>query len=275
MKAVIFAPVLGLGLVAPGVASAQWGQGSSQQSPYGQPPASSGGSTPGGQPPMQAGGLAPPAPMQQDPESVATEEKLDTAEQKDSGRGLEWFYLNAEVGLQHLGLQTFKANHLVDPAVVSTTQTGPLYGAGLGVRLVFLTLGGRFRLASFSQYQVWTLDAEVGLRIPLGALEPYLVLGGGYASLGSFSSANLGGVAAGSVSVSGYDIRAGGGLDYYVTPVFSVGANLTGDLIGLTRPGVSPPGGQPAQGTAATVYAAEGSSLGVGISATAVLGLHF
>jgi hypothetical protein len=275
MKAAILASVLALGALAPGGASAQsGGSGSSQQNQYGQAPPPGGGGAQGQQQ-IQAGGLAPPPPMQQDPESAATEEKLTTADQKDSGRGLEWFYLNAEIGAQHLGLQTFKANGIVDSAVVNTTQTGPLFGAGLGLRVVFVTLGGRFRLASFKDYQLWTLGAEVGLRIPLGSVEPYFVVGGGYASLGSLS----GGGTAGNVSVTGYDLRAGGGLDYYVTPVFSVGANLTGDLVGLTRPGVSPatlqPAATPGAGSASAVYAASGSSLGMGISATVVLGLHF
>src|SRR5262249_22166129 len=150
-----------------------------------------------------------------------------------------WVYLNAEIGFQHLGLQTFSANHLVDSKVVPTTQTGLLYGAGLGIRLVFITLGGRFRMGSFSDYQVWTLDAEVGLRVPCGSVEPYFVLGGGYASMGAFDAKDLGGVSASNVSVSGYNVRAGGGVDVYVTPVFSIGANASADLLGLSRGKVS------------------------------------
>jgi hypothetical protein len=234
---------------------------------------------------MTAGGLAPPS-SSEDPESVQTEQKLDAADEKDSGRGLEWVWLNGEIGFEHLGLQTFKANNLIDAGTVKTTQTGLAYGAGLGVRLVFLTLGGRFRLASFNQYQVWTLGGELGLRIPLGSVEPYLTLGAGFASLGSFSAGDLGGVSASNVSVKGYDVRAGGGVDFYVTPVFSIGGSLTGEMLGLTRPGVDPsklkaattgsvmtPGG--AQAASSQIYAVDGSSLGFGLTATAVLGLHF
>lgn len=283
MKLVSFVGALAACLAVPGVALAQWGQpasGSGSQGQYGSQPDASGS---GGS--MQAGGLAPPS-SSEDPESAQTEQKLETADEKDSGRGLEWVWLNGEIGFEHLGLQTFKANHLLDSGVVKTTQTGLAYGAGLGVRLVFLTLGARFRLASFDQYQVWTLGGEVGLRIPLGNLEPYLTLGGGFASLGSFSAGDLGGVSGSNVSVKGYDIRAGGGLDYYVTPVFSVGASITGEMLGLTRPGVDPsklqqatsgtvmtPAG--AQATSGQIYAADGSSLGFGVTGTAVLGLHF
>jgi hypothetical protein len=209
-------------------------------------------------------------------ESAETERELEQAEDEDSGRGLEFVWLNAEIGFEHLDLQSFSADQL---GIVDTSQTGLLFGAGLGVRVVFITLGGRFRLANFSAYQLWTLDAEAGLRIPLGNLEPYFMLGGGYASLGSFDSGNLGaGLNTDNVSITGYNIRFGGGIDYYVTPVFSIGAAVNGEIIGLTRPGVDI-GTIQAMGNGATAEAeaaaADGSSLGFGVTGTLVLGLHF
>lgn len=237
-----------------------------------------------GRPGMEAGGLTPPPPEGgENAESAQTEEKLEKADKEDSGRGLEFIYLNAEGGFENLGLQTFHSNNLVDSKVVPTSATGPLFGAGAGIRLLFLTAGVRFRLAHFSQYDLWNIGAELGLRIPLGNFEPYFVLGGGYAALGSFNGGNIG-PSASDVSIRGVDIRGGGGIDYYVTPVFSVGANLTAELLLLTRPGVSL---QNAQNTAtgspgtgvpqasAQIYAADGSSAGLGIAGTIVLGLHF
>jgi hypothetical protein len=283
--------VLAIGLSSSAAALGQYGQPAPTQGQYGQPapaqgqygqpaPAQGqyGGQPPATEPGIEAGGLAPPPSTAPETPAVAqTEEKLDDAQKKDSGRGLEWVYLNAEIGFEHLGLQTFSANNLVDAGLVDTTQTGPLYGAGLGVRLVFITLGARFRIATFSHYDLWTLNGEVGLRIPLGKFEPYFTLGGGYASLGSFTGSNLAG---GSVTIGGYDIRAGGGLDYYLTPVFSVGAALTFEVVGLTRPGVSLQGLQGAgsgtpQGAQAQVYAVDGSSVGSAFAGTLVLGLHF
>jgi hypothetical protein len=75
------------------------------------------------------------------------------------------------------------------------------------------------------------------------------------------------------IDVDGYDIRAGGGVDLYLTPVFSVGAGLTVELLGLTRPGLrqSDLGGSPDS----SVYAVDGSSLGAAVAGTVVLGLHF
>jgi hypothetical protein len=253
-----------------------YGQPGATPQPYGQtaPPPSN----------LQSGGLAPPDSMGQDPLAPtappsATEQELQRADREDAGRGLEFVWLNAEVGAMHLGLQTFKANDLVDADAVASTQTGPLFGAGLGVRLVFVTLGARFRLGSFADWQLWTLNGELGLRIPLGVIEPYFTLGGGYASIGSFDSDNLGAdLNDAGVDITGFDVRGGFGLDVYLSDLFSIGANLTGEVLVLTRPGVDPSklnasgSGSSAE---AEVYAADGSSVGFGGTLTAVAGLHF
>jgi hypothetical protein len=284
MRSVVFGGVLAIGLSSSAAAFGQYGQPAPAQpgqGQYGQQPAQPGqgqyGSTQPTQPGIEAGGLAPPpSTPPETPAQAQTEEQLDAAQKKDSGKGLEWIYLNAEIGFQHLGLQTFSANNLVDANIVDTTQTGPLYGAGLGVRLIFITIGAQFRIATFSHYDLWTINGQVGLRIPLGKLEPYGTLGGGYASLGSFTGANLTGGS--NVTVGGYDIRLGGGLDYYVTPVFSVGACLTFDVVGLTRSGnfqALSGNGSTGSGVQANILAADGSSVGSAFSGTLVLGLHF
>jgi hypothetical protein len=285
MRSAVFGSTLAIGLSSSAAALGQYGQPAPTQSQppaqtqYGQPPPGQGqyGSAPAAQPGIEAGGLAPPSSTPPETPAVAeTEEKLDDAEKKDTGRGLEWFYLNAEIGFEHLGLQTFSANNVVDANLVDTTQTGPLYGAGLGARIVFITVGARFRIATFTNYDLWTLNGEVGLRIPLGKLEPYFSLGGGYASLGSFSGANIKGGSG--VTVGGYDIRAGGGLDYYITPVFSVGAALTFEVVGLTRSGsfqALTGNGSTGGGVEAQVQAADGTSVGSAFAGTFVAGLHF
>lgn len=213
-------------------------------------------------PDLSAGGLAPPEAIESESDRAAreqqTEAELEKAEQEDSGRGLEFFWMNGEIGVEHLGLQTFHGDNLVDADVVETQQTGLVYGGGLGLRLVFLTLGARFRLASFSEWQLWTLNAEAGLRIPIGSIEPYFTFGGGYASIGSFETDR--------VDVSGFNVRGGVGLDWYLAEVFSVGGNLTGDVLFLSRPEID---------GATGLYAQSGSSIGAGGTLTLVLGLHF
>lgn len=224
---------------------------------------------------LEAGGLRPPEAVdgnQQapaDPAAETPEKELAEADREDSGRGLEWIWLNAEVGGEHLGLQTLKANQLLDTKLVKSTQTGLVYGAGLGVRILVFTAGVRFRLGSFSDWQLWTLNAEGGLRIPLGSLEPYLTIGGGYASLGSFSTS-----ASSKADVKGFNARLGAGLDYYLSNTFSVGANFSGDLLFLSRSAVAG-ASTSTSGNEAAVYAKDGSSIGAGATLTAVVGLHF
>lgn len=225
---------------------------------------------------LEAGGLRPPDavdPNQPDPNQPeqTPEKELAEADKEDAGRGLEWVWLNAEVGGEHLGLQTFKGDQLVDPELVETTQTGLVFGAGLGLRLLFFTVGARFRFGKFADWQLWTLGAEGGLRIPMGRLEPYVMLGAGYAALGSFASTAP---ATSEASVKGFNARAGFGVDYYLSNTFSVGGNLSGDLLVLSRSAVANASAS-TQGNEAMLYAKDGSSIGAGVTLTAVVGLHF
>ena len=201
---------------------------------------------------LSAGGLAPPEAIESESDRAAreqqTEADLTKAEKEDSGRGLEFFWLNGEIGAMHLGLQTFSGDNLADADLLDP-QTGLTYGGGLGFRLVYVTLGARFRMANLPDWQMWTLNAEGGLRIPLGSLEPYFTLGGGYASLAATDADD--------VNVSGLDIRGGFGLDIYLTEMFSLGGNLSGDVLFLSR----------SEG--------DGSSIGASGALTLVVGLHF
>ncbi len=233
---------------------------------------------------LEAGGLAPPGEGAPNPyasvEGMSTQEELAEADEKDSGRGLEFFWINGEVGYEYLGLQTFSANNLVDSGIVATTQSGPVFGGGLGLRLVFLTVGPRFRFAKFSDWDHWTLTAELGLPIPIGRVEPYFTFSGGYANVGSLAAKNS--VNSNDVDITGWNLRAGAGLDIYLSKMFTVGATLTGEVLFLTRPGVDPSAFADARAQAGTneasvqaVYEADGSSVGAATTASFVLGLHF
>jgi len=226
---------------------------------------------------LESGGLRPPEaidaaqPAAPNPTEASPEKELETADREDSGRGLEWVWLNAEIGAQHLGLETLSGDRLVDPQLVKTKQTGLLYGAGVGVRILVFTVGARFRLGSFSNWQLWTLGLEGGFHVPIGSLEPYFTLGAGYASLGSFSTDAP---ASSKADVKGFNTRLGAGLDYYLSNTFSLGGNLTGDLYFLSRSKVDGAAAS-SSGNEATVYVKDGSSVGAGLTLTAVVGLHF
>ena len=226
---------------------------------------------------LQAGGLKPPEAVQSDAGSNAasqTEQQLDRADKEDSGRGLEFVALNVDVGPEVLGLHTLKADNLVDGKYLDSKGTGLAVGGGLGVRLLAFTVGARFRYANFSDWALWTLGAEAGLHLPLGRLEPYFTLGAGYASLGSFSKSSSGFAPN---RAHGLDLRGSAGLDYYLSNTFSVGANLSGDVLFLGRKG----GGaqtlttDPNADRTSVSYAADGSGIGLGGTLSAVLGLHF
>lgn len=257
----------------------------SQPDPFGSP-------APSG---LQAGGLAPPgvgstpASTSYDPNAASSaQQTLREADDKDSGRGLEFVWLNAEAGYEIVGLQTFSKNNLVDAGFAKTTQQGFLFGVGVGLRLIFLTIGPRFRLGTFSEWQLWTADLEAGLHLPIGRVEPYFTLGGGYASIGSFDTKNTNYTLQGEgVKIRGWNARLGFGLDIYVTNVVTIGANLTGDALFLKRPTTAAPiipcaipsnctvQEQQAQQTVNTVYQNDGTSIGAGMTATGVVGLHF
>jgi hypothetical protein len=228
---------------------------------------------------LQAGGLKPPEAVQSDTNptpATQTEAELDRADKEDSGRGLEFAWLNVELGPEYVGLQALKSDNLVDGTLADSKGAGMMYGVGLGARLLAFTLGARFRFGNFSDWQLWTLGAEGGMHIPLGRLEPYFTFGAGYASLGGFKQAT---VSAWDVSAHGLDLRGAVGLDVYLSNTFSVGANLSGDLLFLSRSasGVRAlPGGgsQDEQAVNAFYGGQDGSGIGAGGTLSLVLGLH-
>jgi hypothetical protein len=237
-------------------------------------------------PSMQAGGLAPPPPMEGPapgpaPAPSATTKELDEAKEKDSERGLEFFYFNVEGGFEHVGLTTFNVDEdKLTAGLIATSSSGGVVGAGLGLRLIFLTLGARARAGFFSDWQLFSVGGELGIHIPLGNFDPHFDFGFGYAGLGSLTSAVSG--ASDAISIRGFYARAGGGLDYYVTPAISLGLNASWELLGLTRPGLSlteaqriqnDPAADP-QKTKDTLLQADGTSYGAAIAITGVVGLH-
>lgn len=196
------------------------------------------------------------------------------------------FFLDAEGGVQQVDLRTFTANPDTFAAgLVPTVAVGPSVGVGGGIRVVFLTLGLRGRYASFGgdpQVGAWslsTVDGEVGFRVPLGRLEPYLSFAGGYAWIGGLGTAVPG--VPGALDVNGYDGRFGGGLDYWVAKNLSLGVRGSFDVLLLSRPGVPVDelGRAVNAGTLneakASVLRANGSSAGTGLGLTGGLALHF
>ena len=226
-------------------------------------------------PPMQSGGLAPPPPGSgppppPQPQPSPTQMRLEESGERDSGRGLEFVYFAIDGGFEFAGLNSLHESGALLPGVEKSSSFGPLVGVGSGVRLLYFTLGPHFRFAHFSDWDLWTLNLDLGWHIPLGRLEPYAILGGGYAKLGHAADDLLG--ADRGVSISGFNVRLGGGVDYYLTNVFSLGAMLDVELLRLSRSGVTV---NPTDNPAASVFKDDASSLGLTVTAGAVVGFHF
>ena len=201
-------------------------------------------------------------------------------ESKDSGLGLEWVWLNAEVGASYVNMQSFSASNL---ALTKTESGGPAFGVAAGVRLLFLTLGIRVRDLDLSSIgNLWELSAEAALHTRIWHIDPYIGVRGGYNFVGSLSSESVQVATGGSpsdVSVHGFDVGPMFGIDFYLAKLVSIGADVDAQFLFLQRPKPPLPGGltindipDPAL---KALYANSGSSVGFGATAAVHLGLHF
>ena len=226
-------------------------------------------------PPMRSGGLAPPPkesgpPAPPPPQPSPTQFTLEAAQEQDSGRGLEFVYFHVEGGLEFAGLDAITKSGALIPSDSKSSSIAPLVGFASGLRLLYFTVGPRFRFAHASDWDLWTLNLDFGWHIPLGRVEPHGEMGAGYARVGHSADALLG--AARGVAVSGFDVRLGGGFDYYPTNVFSIGATVDLEFLRLARSSVAI---LPTDPPAAAAFRTSASSLGLTVTACAVAGLHF
>ena len=238
--------------------------------------------------PTSNGQLAPPPPMQQQaPPPATTEQKLDDSKKEDSGRGVEFVYVNAQVGGVFDALGTFN-NSL---QIQQTNAAGAMFGAEAGVRFVWLTLGARFRYDTLpSAFNIWQLDAVLGFHIPLGRWDPYVSLHGGYSAIGTLDASNFkasdlcGGCtqqdAANGFSSKGANVGFSVGVDYYVAKFFSIGVDGGFEFLFLHRDPLPLPtacANDPTCSAAAQsqpLYKSSGDAAGVSVMASAHLALH-
>lgn len=229
----------------------------------------------------KAGGLTAPGalPSGHRAGKSATQKSLDEAAEKEGDRSLTWFWIDVEGGVQHVGLETFEVDTAnLTAGFSSSTATGPYVGAGLGVQLVFLRLGPRFRIGFFDDWNMVSIGGELGLRFPLGPLEPHFELGAGYTALGSYADGLS--VLPSDTSISGFNARVGGGLDFLLGSIFSLGVAASWEFMGLTRPGVAlsdldPAAVQSLDGAQQQALQAEGSAYGSAVTVGGRIGLNF
>jgi hypothetical protein len=203
-------------------------------------------------------------------------EKTDTTRQlEDGGLGLEWVYLNADLGAAYTDLASLKASNW---ALQDNASSGPAFGLAAGVRLVFLSLGVRVRDLALSSYNIWETDLEALFHFRIWRIDGYFGGRGGYAFLGAFSADSLRtstGSAASDVTVHGWNVGPTFGLDFYITKLISVGVDANVEAMFLERPPLPLPAGQTVAPQYASLYNASGSSVGVGFIGMSHLGVHF
>jgi hypothetical protein len=234
--------------------------------------------------------LAPPPPISSEPQSPqqqSTEKTLDEGEKKDTGRGLEWVWLNAEAGGSYINMAQFNSTTF---GVTNTKSEGGMFGLGAGIRLFIFTLGVRARLHELSAFNLWQVDGELGVHIPLGHFDPYISLHAGYSFVGTFGAdafgtpALPGGTAVASspdVSVHGVNAGVSIGFDYYFNHFISIGIDGTADALFLQRPPAALPDGLTQSDVMMLppqfqqLYNNSGSSVGFGLAASGHLGIHF
>jgi hypothetical protein len=197
-------------------------------------------------------------------------EKLGADEKKDSGRGLEWVYLNADGGFAYTDMGSFGSTKL---SVQNTPSSGPTFGVGAGIRLFILTIGARANLDLLSSYDLWRLDGEIGIHIPIGHWDPYIGLHGGYCFVGSLQDGLSG---SSNVSISGGDAGLALGVDYYFNHFVSLGLEASGSILFLhSAPPALPAGSSSALSPSESMlYQQTGDSVGLGVVGSLHLGFH-
>jgi hypothetical protein len=207
---------------------------------------------------------------------VVHEKDNDTASDiATGGLGLEWVYLNADVGVAYTDLVSLKASNW---AIQDNSAAGPAFGIGAGVRLLFLSLGLRARDLQLSSFNLWETDLEAALHFKIWRVDIAIGARGGYAFLGSFSADSLRastGSSATDVTVHGWNVGPTVGVDVYLSKLVSVGVDGNAEFLFLERPPIALQPGQTVPNGLQGLYADSGSSVGAGFVGMAHLGIHF
>jgi hypothetical protein len=159
-----------------------------------------------------------------------------------------------------------------------------MFAVGGGVRFLVFVLGARLRHHALSAFNMWQINGEFGLKIPISSFDVLFGLHGGYSFVGRLGDAGVGTntntpTTTDAVAIRGFNGGLDVGFDYYVSPLFSVGAGILADFLFLNRPPVAVPAGLTAEQQAALasdpLYSASGTSVGLQFAGGLRLGLHF
>lgn len=208
---------------------------------------------------------------------VAKDEKKSdlTRELEDGGLGLEWVYLNADIGSAYTDLVSLRASNW---QLQDNSASGPAFGIGAGVRLIVFSAGLRVRDLQLSSFNLWETNLEAALHCRIWRFDLQFGARGGYAFVGSFSADSLRtstGSSVSAVTVHGWNVGPTAGLDYYISKLVSLGVDANAEVLFLKRPPIPLQPGQTVAPQWASLYADSGSSVGAGFVGVAHLGIHF
>jgi hypothetical protein len=178
---------------------------------------------------------------------IATTE-AEAEEDEDDGEidSIDLLWLSGGVSYQYLDLRTVDLDgEKLTADLLPTQASGVATDLGIGMRFWLASIAFRVGVGFFDDtapnrtvggFQLWTIDVEGALHLPLGFFQPYFLLGAGYATIGGIGDA-FSGLTEG-MNIDGLNLRTGVGADFFVTPVLSLGVRATVDGYFFAREGV-------------------------------------
>jgi len=203
------------------------------------------------------------------------------------------FWIDTGLGWQRVDLTTIRVRRSPDgdpltADLVPEVVSGPTAHVALGVRLRYFTLGIDGSVSLFDDpaspsvdgtLQLYSIDAQFGMRFPFGRIEPYFQLAAGYSVFGGLGDA-FSGLGRG-LDVDGANARMALGLDYFVVPAVAIGVRGTFEFLFLARRGESVRDLATAQSVntigeaRSRLLESDGSNIGTALGITVGPSLHF
>jgi hypothetical protein len=209
------------------------------------------------------------APPNAEPKTTVAGQKETVVVPAEHEKRSDFLFLEGETGAQYVGLETLSVKRDVIPTLARREDIGAFVGAMAGAKLIFLSVGPHLRWGHFTDWDLWTLDLDVGFHAPLGSVEPFIRLGGGYARLvRAFDRLND----SRGLTTHGYHLALTVGADVFFANSFTLGGRVSGDLFALHRAGVDL---NASDGLVNDYLKYDAASAGLGMTGALALGLHF
>jgi hypothetical protein len=141
------------------------------------------------------------------------------------------FYFQASAAYTWIDLGQFRQNNLVSD-VVRVDGNGYGFSGAAGVQVAFLTLGVHGMWSRYPSFDLGTVALDVGFRIPVPVVSPYLRVGVGYAWLTHLVDPALDQSIQG---VTGLTADAGVGLGIPVNDLFGFDVGFDAAVINVRR----------------------------------------